>query len=161
MEFSGKEILFLSKDCDDFAVRFLSSKKDSNRIANTTTSFENVKKYDARPLFVCIVAPTMNFLCLANATFVKRVGYSSKKLETDHITGSINFPDIMKEYQGISNNEENYKTLFEIHAKTESVKEDIQLIKRQYSHDVKLRGNLVEHFIKSSDEKQKKNFAKK
>lgn len=207
--------------CDDFAVRFLSSKKDSNRIANTTTSFENVKKYDARPLFICIVAPTMNFLCLANATFVKRVGYSSKKLETDHITGSINFPDIMKEYQGISNNEENYKTLFEIHAKigfsgnlqrivnatknrkargkrfvptpeqrqiilkapdraydflhsstyadlkadldakTESVKEDIQLIKRQYSHDVKLRGNLVEHFIKSSDEKQKKELREK
>ena len=37
MEFSGKEILFLSKDCDDFAVGFLPSKKESNRIANTKT----------------------------------------------------------------------------------------------------------------------------
>ena len=45
--------------------------------------------------------------------------------------------------------------------KTKSAEEDIQLIEMHYSHDVKLRGNLVEYFIKSSDEKHKKELRKK
>lgn len=45
--------------------------------------------------------------------------------------------------------------------KTKSAEADIQLIEMHYSHDVKLRGNLVEYFIKSSDEKHKKELRKK
>lgn len=45
--------------------------------------------------------------------------------------------------------------------KTLLAEADIRLIEKQYSHDVKLRGNLVEYFITSTDEKKKAVLRKK
>ena len=207
--------------CDYFAIRFCSAKGKTDSVSNTVMKFAFCKDYDSIPLLVCVVGPEQNFMRLANATFIKKVSHSSLKLRVDNIRGNLNYPDIMKEYNGISNEPENFEKLFKIHSqigfdknlvriveatkeisptgkkftpteeqkriileaperaydfivsnayaelkedldkKTESAASDIQLIERQYSHDVKLRGNLVEYFIKSTDEKHKKELREK
>ena len=43
----------------------------------------------------------------------------------------------------------------ELDSRAQSVKRDLILVEKAYSHDVKLRGNLIEHFIKLEDDKQK------
>ena len=45
--------------------------------------------------------------------------------------------------------------------KTRAAEADIRLIERHYGHDVKLRGNLIEYFIKSTDERHKKKLRNK
>lgn len=51
---------------------------------------------------------------------------------------------------------EAYKELkSDLDNKTMLAESDIRLIERQYSHDVKLRGNLIEYFITSTDERKK------
>lgn len=207
--------------CDSFAVRFCSTKRNTNSVSNTVMALKHIKGFDTIPLFVCVVGPNTNYLRLANATFIKKVSHSSQNLREDNIVGNINYPDIMKEYAGIKNSDENYEKLFDIHCKigfsgnlqrivratndivptgkrfipteeqkeiileapnraydfilsntyaelkadldkkTKAVEADIQLIERQYCHDEKLRGNLVEYFIKSTDEKHKCELRKK
>lgn len=207
--------------CDYFAIRFCEAKGKTDSVSNTVMKFLFCKNYDSIPVLVCAVGPKQNFIHLANATFIQKVSHSSLNLRVDNIVGSINYPNIMKEYEGIPNEPENFEKLFMIHSqiefdknliriveatkeinptgkkftpteeqkriileaperaydfiisnayeelkdsldkKTELATPDIQLIERQYSHDVKLRGNLVEYFIKSTDEKHKKELREK
>lgn len=207
--------------CDNFAVRFCSTKSKTDSVANTVMALKHVKTFDRIPLFVCVIGPNSNYIKLANATFIKKVSHSSKKLREDNIVGNINYSDIMKIYGEIDNSEKNYEQLFNIHKeisfsenlqrivqetnsivpsgktfvpteeqrriileapdraydfiisdtysklksdldnKTKSAETDIQLIEMHYNHDVKLRGNLVEYFIKSSDEEYKKKLRNK
>ena len=202
-------------NCDSFAVRFCSTKSQGDSVSNTVMALKHINTFDDMPLFVCVVGPNVNYIRLANATFIKKVSHSSKNLKEDNIVGNINYSDIQKEYAGFDNVAENYEVLFALHQKlgfqgnisrivqatnniipsgkkfiptdeqrkiilkapkrtydfllsdaykqlkadldekTASVEADIQLIEKQYSHDVKLRGNLVEYFIKSTDEKKK------
>jgi hypothetical protein len=44
--------------CDDFAVRFSASV--SRNFGNTVLSLSNLRKYDAKPFFVCLVTPSEN-----------------------------------------------------------------------------------------------------
>lgn len=207
--------------CDNFAVRFCSTKMQTESVGNTVMSIKHIKSFDNIPLFVCVVGPNMNYLRLANATFIKQVSHSSKNLRENNHVGNINYSDIMKKYHGIENIADNYEELFALHSKlgfagnlsrlvqntqnitptgkkfvptdeqrkiilaaperaydfiissaytelkedldrkTELATADIQLIERQYGHDVKLRGNLVEYFIKSTDEGHKKKIREK
>lgn len=207
--------------CDDFAVRFCSTKSKTDSVSNTVMALKHIKFFDKIPLFVCVVGQNSNYIRLVNATFIKKVSHSSKNLREDNIVGNINYSDIMKKYDGIDNSENYYEQLFNIHKqisfsdnlrrivqetnnivpsrkkfipteeqrriileapdraydfiksdtysklksdldeKTRAAESDIQLIEMHYSHDVKLRGNLVEYFIKSSDEKHKKELREK
>ncbi len=207
--------------CDFFAVRFCSTKSKNESVSNTVMALKHVKMFDDVPLFVCVVGPDKNLLRLANATFIKKVSHSSRKLKEDNIVGNINYSDIRKEYNGIKNVAENYEVLFELHKKlsfegnlsrivnetknikasgkqfvptkeqrenileapersldfirsdaytdlkieldkkTIAVQSDIQLIREYYDHDVKMRGNLIEYFITSTDEKKKTDLRNK
>lgn len=102
--------------CKDFAVRFCSTKKKSLSVANTVMALKHIRTFDNIPLFVCVVAPDRNVLCLANATFIKKVSHSSINLTEDNIVGNINYSDIIKEYHGIANMAANYEELFEMHS---------------------------------------------
>lgn len=207
--------------CDSFAVRFCSTKKQTESVGNTVMTIKHIRAFDNIPLFVCVVGPNRNYLRLANATFIKQVSHSSKNLREDNIVGNINYSDILKEYEGIENIADNYEKLFDIHRelgfsgnlsrlventrnitptgkkfvptdeqrkiileaperaydfiisdaytelkrdldkKTEMAADDILLIEKHYKHDVKSRGNLVEFFIKSTDENHKKKIREK
>lgn len=207
--------------CDDFAVRFCSTKSTTDSVSNTVMSLKHIKNFDTIPLFVCVVSPNSTYVRLANASFIKKVSHSSKNLREDNIVGNINYSDITKDYEGIDNTATNYERLFDIHKQidfsvnlhrivqetsniipsgkkyvptdkqrriileaperalsfmksntyselkaeldrnTAAAEADIQLIKKHYSHDVKSRGNLVEYFIKSTDENYKKELRQK
>ncbi len=207
--------------CDSFAVRFCSTKNHTDSVSNTVMSIKHIRGFDGIPLFVCVVGPDNNYLRLANATFIKQVSHSSKKLREDNIVGNINYSDIMKDYNGEINTGDNYEELFKMHSqlgfdgnisrivsntnsicptkgkfvptleqrnnilaapertikffksdayielkrdldeKTEEATSDIQLVVQNFGHDVKQRGNLVEYFIRSKDEKNKEKIREK
>lgn len=99
--------------CNDFAVRFCIA---SNRnFSNTVLSLSSLQKYDKIPFIVCLVTPAKNYLMLANTTFLDKISHSSQKLRVDNIKGSFNGSDIIKDFEGISNEPENFEFLFTSH----------------------------------------------
>ena len=100
--------------CREFALRFSAS--GNQNFSNTVLSLSNLQKVDDRPFLVCLVTPTKNYLLLANTTFLKRISHSSHELRVNNIRGSFNGSDIMREFEGIPNNNANIDRLFNIHA---------------------------------------------
>ena len=85
--------------CDDYAVRFCSSK--SRSFGNTVLSLSALQKYDVHPFIVVLVTPAMNYLMLANATFLKKISRSSQELRVDNIKGGFNGSDIIRDFEGV------------------------------------------------------------
>ncbi len=98
---------------DYFSIRFSFSK--GKNPSNTVLSLAKLKKYDSNPFFVCIVTPEKNNLLIANSTFIKKISHSSQSLTIENIRGSFNIPDIVKEFENISNSPENFEELYHIH----------------------------------------------
>ena len=99
--------------CKWFAIRFC---KSANRsFGNTVLSLSALQKYDDRPMIVCLVTPSRNYMMLANTSFLKKVSHSSQELRIDNIRGSFNGSDIMRFYEEIENCEENFEFLFTSH----------------------------------------------
>lgn len=99
--------------CDDFAIRF--SKATSENFSNTVLSLSALQKYDDRPVIVCAVLPTQNYMLLANTTCLKKISHSSQQLRIDNIKGSFNGSDILRTIADISNTPANFEKLFAIH----------------------------------------------
>ncbi|NMA72655.1 MAG: hypothetical protein GX963_00515 [Bacteroidales bacterium] len=100
--------------CQHFAVRVNYSKKGS--FSNTILSLSTLQKYDHIPFFVILVCGNSdNQIYLANSTFLKKISHSSQELSETNIKGSFNGSDIMKSYNGINNNSDNFNQLFDIH----------------------------------------------
>ena len=97
----------------DFAIRF--SKSKSKRMSNTVLSLSALQKYDNNPFFVCIVTPDINYMMLANSTFLKKISHSSQELRVDNIRGSFNGSDIMPAFDSIENEPNNFQRLFAYH----------------------------------------------
>lgn len=96
-----------------FAVRFCTA---SNRnFSNTVLSLSTLQKYDKMPFIVCLITPATNYLMLANTTFLRKISHSSQELRTDNIKGSFNGSDIMRDFEGVSNQPENFEFLFTSH----------------------------------------------
>ena len=113
-----REKFNLTKDrsvfyCDDFAIRFCASKTKS--FSNTVLSLSALQKYDKTPFIVCLVTPDENSLMLANTTFLRKVSHSSQELRVNNIKGSFNGSDIMRGFEGISNEPDNFEYLFSSH----------------------------------------------
>ena len=99
--------------CKYFAIRFC--KANGKNFSNTVLSLSALKKYDDIPFIVCLVTKTENFLFLANTTFLQKISHSSQALRTDNIKGSFNGSDILKSFEKIENNPENFEFLFTSH----------------------------------------------
>ena len=97
-----------------FAIRFSSSR--SRSFSNTVIALSTLQKYDELPFLVCQVTPSQNILYLANTTFLSKVSHSSQELRVNNIRGSVNGSDIIKVFNGIVNEPENFDELFNIHA---------------------------------------------
>lgn len=113
-----KEEFCLTQDrklyyCEDFAIRF--SKATSENFSNTVLSLSALQKYDDRPVIVCVVLPTKNYMLLANTTCLKKISHSSQQLRVDNIKGSFNGSDILRTIADIPNNPTNFEKLFSIH----------------------------------------------
>ena len=100
--------------CADFAVRFSASASAS--FGNTVLSLSNLKKFDDRPFIVCLVTPDKNHCFLANTTLLKKISHSSEQLRENNIKGSFNGSDIVRSFEGITNNAANLERLYDIHA---------------------------------------------
>ena len=110
---------------DTIAIRLSEIKKKG--YSNTFTSLRNLKKYNDKPIIACIVRPKYIELLLANLTFINRISHSSHKLEGNHLRGSANLSNIIKDYKGISNTPQNFGELFNKHQKI-CVEENIHRI---------------------------------
>jgi len=99
---------------DGFAIRFSEAK--SKRMSNTVLSLSALQKYDDAPFIVCIVAPTTNYLLLANTTFLKKISHSSQELRVDNIKGSFNGSDIMMVFENLENEPHSFERWFEYHS---------------------------------------------
>lgn len=99
--------------CEDFAIRFCTS--GGRSFSNTVLSLSSLQKYDKIPFVVCLVTPNKNYLMLANATFLRKVSHSSQELRVDNIKGSFNGSDIMRDFEGVSNEPDNFEFLFTSH----------------------------------------------
>lgn len=99
--------------CENFAIRF--SKATSENFSNTVLSLSALQKYDNRPVIVCVVLPTKNYMLLANTTCLKKISHSSQQLRVDNIKGSFNGSDILRAIAEIPNTPNNFERLFTIH----------------------------------------------
>ena len=99
---------------ENIALRFSASA--GHNFGNTVLSLSNLYKFDDRPFVVCLVTPERNFLLLANTTLLKKISHSSHELRENNIRGSFNGSDIMRDFEGVSNNDKNIERLFDIHA---------------------------------------------
>lgn len=99
--------------CDNFAIRF--SKATSESFSNTVLSLSALQKYDDRPVIICVVLPTKNYMLLANTTCLKKISHSSQQLRVDNIKGSFNGSDILRSIADIPNIPDNFEKLFIIH----------------------------------------------
>lgn len=99
--------------CQDFAIRFC--KANSRSFSNTVLSLSALQKYDNVPFVVCLVTPDKNYLMLANTTFLRKISHSSQELRIDNIKGSFNGSDIMRDFEGLSNEPSNFEFLFTSH----------------------------------------------
>lgn len=99
--------------CSDFAIRFSSGSGLS--FSNTVLSLSNLKKVDQIPFLVCLVTPSTNYVLLANSSFLRKISHSSQQLRFDNIKGSFNGSDIIRDFEGISNDPTNIQRLFDIH----------------------------------------------
>jgi len=95
--------------CNDFAVRFSTAR--SRNFSNTVAGLSKLQKF-----VVCLVTPTENHLLLANSSLLCKVSHSSQELRVDNIRGSFNGSDIAKDLDGIENNADNLRTLFDVHS---------------------------------------------
>lgn len=100
--------------CDDFAIRF--SKSENKRMSNTVLSLSALQKYDDKPFIVCVVSAKVNYLMLANTTFLKKISQSSQKLRVDNIRGSFNGSDIMMKFEMLENEPASFEKLFAYHS---------------------------------------------
>lgn len=98
-----------------FAITFSTSKNDSPYFNNVILSLSTLKKYDHLPFIVCLVTPSKNYVFLANTTFLKKISHSSQKLRVDNIRGSFLGNDIERTYEELTNEPENFESLFLIH----------------------------------------------
>ena len=96
------------------AIRFSSTR--SNSFSNTVVALSTLQKYDELPFIACQVTPTKNILYLANSTFLRKISHSSQDLRVDNIKGSINGSDIVRTFNDLPNEPENFEDLFSIHA---------------------------------------------
>lgn len=99
---------------DYFAVRFCYSK--DGKFSNTVLSLSALEKYDRIPFFVVLVKGNAdNVTFVGNTTFLSKISHSSQQLAMDNIKGSFNGSDIIKSYNGLSNEPMNFEELFAIH----------------------------------------------
>ena len=99
--------------CRDFAIRFCTA--NSRSFSNTVLSLSALQKYDKIPFVVCLVTPYKNYLMLANTTFLRKISHSSQELRIDNIKGSFNGSDIMRDFEGVDNEPNNFEYLFTSH----------------------------------------------
>ncbi|WP_130471250.1 hypothetical protein [Candidatus Magnetaquicoccus inordinatus] len=97
----------------EFAIRFSSAAGE--HFSNTVLSLSNLHKVDNRPFLVCLVTSQKNYLYLANSTFLRKISHSSQKFRVDNIRGSFNGSDIVRKFENIDNNPENFAKLYNIH----------------------------------------------
>ena len=97
----------------DFAVRF--STANTGSFSNVVLSLSALRQYDDKPFIICIVRPDAVELLLANSTFLKKISHSSHQLTKVNIKGSFLGHDILRSFDGIPNNLENFPELFELH----------------------------------------------
>jgi len=97
-----------------FALRFCEANTPS--FSNVVLSLSALRKYDLRPMVICIVRPNRLEFRLANTTFLKRISHSSHGFRTDNIRGSFLGHDILDTYEGIRNEPEHFDALFALHS---------------------------------------------
>lgn len=100
--------------CRDFAIRF--SQSEHKRMGNTVLSLSALRKYDDNPFIVCVVSSKVNYMMLANTTFLKKISHSSQELRVDNIKGSFNGADIMMEFGSARNEPGAFECLFAYHS---------------------------------------------
>lgn len=117
--------------CEDFAIRLCSSKNRS--FGNTVLALSVLQNYDHRPFIVVLVTPEKNYMMLANTTFLKKISHSSHELRMDNIRGSFNGSDILRTFEGVSNEPENFEFLYTSH-ENYTFKENLERLVESTNH---------------------------
>lgn len=99
--------------CDDLAVRFSWARGKS--FPGTVCSLSTLQPFDDRPLVAVVVHPDSTEYLLANTTFLDKISHSSHHFQVDHVRGSFNGSNIVREYGGLINAPANFDQLFAMH----------------------------------------------
>lgn len=152
--------------CDDFAVRFCLA--SSKNFGNTVLSLSALQKYDSKPFIVVVITQSTNYMMLSNSTFLKKISHSSYELRVDNIKGSFNGSDIMRVFEGILNEPNNFEFLFTSHANYSFIENLVRLVEttnnihpqgtKFYPNDLERNNiltsiNRAENFLHSSEYK--------
>lgn len=101
-------------------VRFsANNKSDNESCSNTILALGKIRPRDNHPILSVLVTKGKNYIKLINSSYLKKVSHSSQNLTLTNIRGSINYSDIIKEFEGIANSIENIEKLFLLHQEHE------------------------------------------
>jgi hypothetical protein len=98
----------------DWAFRFCEANVAA--FSNTISALSVLKKHDSVPFVICIVRLDGLDFRLANTTFLRKISHSSQNFTNTHIRGSFNAGDIMRDFEKIPNQPNQFGNLFELHA---------------------------------------------
>jgi len=99
------------------SVRFTQNNKTtSGNASNTVIAIAKIFPRDEHPILSVMVTAGKNYVRLMNSSFIDKIAHSSKNATDDKLRGSINYSNIMKEFEGIANERENIHALFELHS---------------------------------------------
>jgi len=99
------------------SVRFTQNNKTTNgNASNTVIAIARIFPRDDRPILSLMVTAGRNFVRLINSSFIDKIAHSSKNAESDKLRGSVNYSNIIKEFEGITNERHNIHVLFELHS---------------------------------------------
>ena len=99
------------------SVRFTQNNKTTNgNASNTVIAMARIFPRDEHPILSVMVTAEKNYVRLMNSSYIDKVPHSSKNASSDKLRGSINYSNILKEFEGITNERQNIQQLFELHA---------------------------------------------
>jgi len=99
------------------SVRFTQNNKTTNgNASNTVIAMSKIFPRDDRPILSVMVTAGKNYVRIMNSSFINKIPHSNKNATIDKLRGSINYSNIIKEFNGIINESENIQALFELHS---------------------------------------------
>jgi len=99
------------------SVRFTQNNKTTNgNASNTVIAIGKIFPRDEQPILSVMVTAGKNYVRIMNSSFINKIPHSSKNATADKLRGSINYSNIIKEFEGMINESENIKALFDLHS---------------------------------------------
>ncbi|MCL2109311.1 MAG: hypothetical protein FWH20_08210 [Oscillospiraceae bacterium] len=99
------------------SVRFTQNNKTADgNASNTVLAIREIHLRDEHPILSVLVTSGKNYVRIMNSSFISKISHSNKNASDNKLRGSVNYPNIIRNFDGIENESQNIPKLFELHS---------------------------------------------